>query len=163
MSVGKHEFRIERVLDAPRQLVWNAWTTPELVMQWWGPEYFTSPTCKIDLRVGGHFVYCMRGPDGTDYWNGGIYRELVPIEKLVCSIWFSTESGDQVDPASYGFDPIFPKEQRQSVTFEDLADKTKLTILYTVDSEEVLEIMRKVQMREGWETSLNKLTRALAR
>lgn len=163
MSVGKHEFRIERVLDAPRQLVWNAWTTPELVMQWWGPEYFTSPTCKIDLRVGGHFVYCMRGPDGTDYWNGGIYRELVPIEKLVCSIWFSTESGDQVDPASYGFDPIFPKEQRQSVTFEDLADKTKLTILYTVDSEEVLEIMRKVQMREGWETSLNKLARALAR
>jgi len=163
MSQGTHEFRIERVLDAPRQLVWNAWTSPELVMKWWGPDYFTSPSCKIDLRVGGNFVFCMRGPDGSDYWNGGIYREIVPIEKLVSTIWFSTEAGDIVDPASYGFDPIFPKEQHQTVTFEDMSEKTKLTIDYEVESEEILEIMRKVQMREGWETSLDKLARSLSR
>jgi uncharacterized protein YndB with AHSA1/START domain len=163
MSTGKHEFRIERILDAPRQLVWNAWTTPELVMQWWGPNYFTSPTCKIDLRVGGHFVFCMRGPDGTDYWNGGIYREVVPIEKLVSSIWFSNESGELIEPSSYGFDPIFPKEQHQTVTFEDLGEQTKLTIDYEVDSKEILEIMGRVQMREGWETSLDKLARSLSK
>jgi uncharacterized protein YndB with AHSA1/START domain len=159
---AKHEFRIERIFDAPRQLVWNAWTTPELVMQWWGPDYFTSPSCKIDLRVGGRFLYCMRGPDGTDFWNGGIYREIVPIEKIVSSIWFSNEDGDLVEPASYGFDPIFPRQQHQSVTFDDLGDRTRLTIDYDVESEEILEIMRKVQMREGWETSLNKLVRSLS-
>lgn len=163
MSLGKHEFKIERILDAPRQLVWNAWTTPELVMQWWGPDYFTSPSCKIDLRVGGHFVYCMRGPDGTDYWNGGIYRELVPIERMVCSIWFSNEGGEFVDPTAYGFDPIFPKEQHQTVTFEDLGEKTKLTIEYEVGSKEILDILDKIQMRQGWETSLDKLARALSR
>jgi uncharacterized protein YndB with AHSA1/START domain len=162
VSKANQEFRIERIFDAPRQLVWNAWTTPELVMQWWGPNYFTSPSCKIDLRVGGHFVFCMRGPDGTDFWNGGIYREIVPIEKLVSSIWFSNENGDLVEPVSYGFDPIFPKEQHQTVTFEDLGDKTRLTIDYAVESEEILEIMRKVQMREGWETSLDKVARLLA-
>ena len=163
ISKAKHEFRIERTLDAPRQLVWNAWTTPELVMQWWGPNYFTSPSCRIDLRVGGHFVFCMRGPGGTDFWNGGIYREIIPNEKIVSTIWFSNEGGELIEPSSYGFDPIFPKEQHQTVTFEDLGEQTKLTIEYEVESEEILEIMRKVQMREGWETSLDKLARSLSK
>lgn len=162
MSNGKHEFKIERKFDAPRQIVWNAWTTPELVMQWWGPNYFTSPSCKIDLRVGGHFLFCMRGPDGTDYWNGGVYKEILPIEKIVSSIWFSNKNGELIEPASFGFDPEFPREQTQSVTFEDLGEKTKLTIDYVVESEEVLEIMDRVQMRQGWETSLDKFAVALA-
>lgn len=158
---GKHELRIERVFDAPRQLLWNAFTQPELMMQWWGPEYFTSPSCKIDFRVGGKYLYCMRGPDGTDYWSGGTYKEIVPLEKIVCTDSFADEKGDVVDPTSYGFDPIFPKENVVTFTFEEIGDKTKLTILYVVESEAVLEIMRKVQMREGWEGSLDKLARSL--
>ena len=161
MTTAQHELRIERLFDAPRQLVWNAWTTPELIMQWWGPDYFTSPICKVDLRVGGKYLYCMRGPDGTDYWSGGTYKEIVPIEKLVCVDAFANEYGDKIDPIEIGFDPKFPKENIVTITFEEVGDKTKLTVLYVVESEEVLDVMRKVQMPEGWETSLNKLARAL--
>lgn len=161
MTTGKHELRIERVFDAPRQLVWNAWTTPELLMQWWGPGPFTSPICKVDLRVGGKYLYCMRGPDGTDYWSGGTYKEIVPLEKLVCVDAFANEHGEKIDPTAYGFDPIFPKENVVTITFEEVGEKTKLTVLYVVESEAVLEIMRKVQMREGWESSLDKLAQSL--
>ena len=162
MTTSTHELRIERIFDAPRELVWKTWTTPELIMQWWGPEYFTSPICKVDLRVGGKYLFCMRGPDGTDYWSGGTYNEIVPFEKLVCTDAFANEKGEQIDPASFGFDPNFPKENVVTITFEDMGDKTKLTVLYVVESEAILEIMRKVQMKEGWETSLNKFGRVLA-
>lgn len=161
MTTAKHKFRIERVFDAPPQLVWKVWTTPELIMQWWGPEPFTSPICKVDLRVGGKYLYCMRGPDGTDYWSGGTYQEIVPNEKIVYVDAFANENGEKVDPASIGFDPGFPKENVVTVTFEKVGEKTKLTILYVVESEDVLEVMRKVQMREGWESSLNKFAQTL--
>ena len=162
MTTGNHEFKIERVFDAPRQLVWNAFKEPELVMQWWGPDYFTSPSVQIDFRVGGKYLYCMRGPDGTDYWSGGTYKEIVPLEKLVCVDAFANEHGEKIDPTSIGFDPLFPKENVVTFTFEEIGDKTKLTILYLVESEAVLEIMRKVQMREGWESSLDKFARMLS-
>lgn len=161
MTTTKCELKIERIFDAPRQLVWNAWTTPELIMQWWGPEHFTSPTCEVDLRVGGKYLYCMRGPDGNDYWTGGTFNEIVPIEKLVCVQTFANEFGEKVDPIVYGFDPIFPKEVLLTTTLEEVANKTKLTILYLVESEEALEVMLKAQMREGWESSLNKFAQAL--
>ena len=60
---------ITRVFDAPRALVWEAWTNPKYVMQWWGPKGFTAPFCEIDFRVGGKFLCCMRTPDGQEGWN----------------------------------------------------------------------------------------------
>ncbi len=161
MKTTSYELRIERIFDAPRQLVWNAWTTPEFIMQWWGPEHFDSPTCKVDLRVGGSYLYCMRGPDGTRHWTAGKYTEIVPIEKIVCVQVFANESGEQIDPTEFGFSPNFPKEVFLTTTFEEVADKTKLTIHYHVDSAESLEAMRGVQMKEGWESSLNKFERAI--
>lgn len=58
-SAGR-DIVITRVFDAPRELVWKAWTDPEHLMRWWGPKEFTSPACKVDLRVGGKYVFCMR-------------------------------------------------------------------------------------------------------
>jgi uncharacterized protein YndB with AHSA1/START domain len=72
------ELIITRIFDAPRELVWKAWTEPEQLMRWWGPKSFTSPVCKIDLRVGGVYLYCMRSPEGQDYWNTGVYKEIIP-------------------------------------------------------------------------------------
>jgi uncharacterized protein YndB with AHSA1/START domain len=63
--------------------VWKAWTDPERVKRWWGPKGFTAPVCKIDLRVGGKFLYCMRSPDGKDYWNTDVYRDIVERERIV--------------------------------------------------------------------------------
>jgi uncharacterized protein YndB with AHSA1/START domain len=80
---------ITRLFDAPRELVWKAWTEPERVMRWWGPIGFTSPVSRIDLRVGGEYQSCMRSPDGKDFWSKGIFREIVAPEK-------SIESGKNV-------------------------------------------------------------------
>ena len=60
----KERMVITRIFDAPRALVWKAWTDPQYVMQWWGPKGFTSPVCKIDFGVGGKFLFCMKTPDG---------------------------------------------------------------------------------------------------
>ena len=94
------ELVITRVLDAPREAVWNAWTDPTRFMLWWGPKGFLSPACKIDLRVGGKYLACMRSPEGQDYWSTGVYREIVPMERLVCTDSFADAKGNVV-PASH--------------------------------------------------------------
>ena len=153
--------RLERLLDAPRHLVWRAWTDPEQMKKWWGPDHFTSPVLTIDLRVGGKFHGCMRGPDGKDYWSGGTYKEVAPEEKLVVTDFFSNENGEVVDPVGYGADPLFPKENIVTITFEEIGKQTKLTVLYVVESQEVLDVMLQMQMKEGWESSLEKLATSL--
>ena len=83
---------IERVFDAPRELVWKAWTDPEQVMRWWGPKGYTSPAAEIDFRVGGKYLFAMRSPEfqeGRDLWSTGVYREIVPLERLVCTNSFA--------------------------------------------------------------------------
>ena len=117
-----------RIFDAPRTLVWKAWTTPEYVMRWWGPKDFTSPLCRIDLRVGGRFTYSMRAPDGKVFYNGGEFREIIPLKKIVWLFYFADADGNRVSPAHYGF----PDEDREGnideVLFEDCANgRTKLT------------------------------------
>jgi len=119
-----------RIFAAPRALVWKAWTTPEYVMKWWGPKDFTSPMCRIDLRVGGRFTYSMRTPDGHVGYNGGEFREIIPLEKIVWLWYFADADGNRVSPAHYGF----PDEEREGnidvILFEDYGNGlTKL--LYT--------------------------------
>ncbi len=95
---------VTRVFDAPRELVWKAWTDPKYVMQWWGPKGFTAPVCTMDFRVGGKFLCCMRAPDGQEFWNAGEYHEIVPHEKIVSSMYFSDSQGNKVEPAHYGIE-----------------------------------------------------------
>ena len=74
---------LSRVYDAPLQAVWEAWTIPEEVAQWWGPRGFTLTTHSHDVRTGGHWHYTMHGPDGTDYENTTQYLEVVPRQRMV--------------------------------------------------------------------------------
>jgi uncharacterized protein YndB with AHSA1/START domain len=120
---------ITRIFDAPRAHVWKAWTRPEYVMKWWGPKGFTSPVCRIDLRVGGRFTYSMRAPDGKVFYNGGEFREIVPLERIVWLWYFADADGNRVTPAKYGF----PDEDREGnideILFEDYGNgQTKLTL-----------------------------------
>src|ERR1700722_7778400 len=85
-TTAEKDFVITRLLDAPRTLVFKAWTDPEHVKQWWGPHHFSCPICQIDLKVGSAYRFVMRGPDGTDYPMGGVYREIVVPERLVFTI-----------------------------------------------------------------------------
>src|SRR5260370_18353649 len=102
----KERMVITRVFDAPRALVWKAWTDPQYVMQWWGPKGFTAPFCKIDFRVGGKFLCCMKSPDGQEGWNGGEYHENVPHQKIVYSLYIADSNGNKVRPSE---DRMLPK------------------------------------------------------
>ena len=117
-----HDLVITRIFDAPRELVWKAWTDPKLVVQWWGPQGFTSPTCEIDLRVGGRYLMSMKMPDGPECWTGGEYTEIVAPEKIVAVLFYADQNGkvDSADPNDV--------EVRDVVTFEEIAGgRTKLT------------------------------------
>ncbi len=144
---------ISRIIDAPVELVWKAWTEPERLMRWWGPKDFTSPSCKLDLRVGGKYLFCMRDPDGKDYWSTGVFREIVPQQRLSFTDSFADPQGNVVPASYYGFDAPFPEELLVTVTFEDLGGKTQLTMKHTgfPDAE------NKDMAGLGWNQSFDKL------
>src|SRR6266478_8011359 len=113
------EISMTRLFDAPRRLVFDAFTMPELVKRWLlGPPGWTMPVCEIDLRVGGAYRYVWRHADGKEMGMGGIYREIVPQERLVCTELF--------DEAWY------PGESLTTTTLVERAGRTTLTstILY---------------------------------
>lgn len=159
---------IERVFNAPRKLVWKAWTDPALIKQWWGPEGFSAPSIKVDLRVGGKYTYAMHGPEGSewdrDMYSSGIFKEIVPHEKIVTTDYFSDENGNKIEPSVEGQDENFPTELVVTITFEDAGEgKTKLTLFYPkAENEAQFEAMLKSGMKEGWNSSLNKLENVLA-
>jgi uncharacterized protein YndB with AHSA1/START domain len=122
------ELVVTRVFDVPRELVFRAWTEPECVKRWWGPEGFTMPYCDIDLRPGGIFLRCMRSPEGQDFWVTGVFREVVAPERLVFTDSFADAEGNVVPPARYGVGPGMPLERLVTVTFEEHAGSTKVTV-----------------------------------
>jgi uncharacterized protein YndB with AHSA1/START domain len=158
---------ITRVFDAPREMVWKAWTDPELVKQWWGPEGFSAPSIKIDLRVGGKYIFAMQGQKGTEWENvmysAGIYREIVPNEKLVVTDYFSDEEGNKLPPMTFGQEQNFPDEMTVTVLFNETADgKTELVLQYPKPvTEEHMKAMISSRMEEGWNSSLDKLAKSL--
>ncbi len=150
---------ITRVFDAPRELVWKAWTDPKYVMQWWGPKGFTAPVCKIDFRVGGKFLCCMRAPDGAEGWNGGEYFEIVPFEKIVYSMYFADADGNKVDPAQLGIEHEGMDDAHDVVTFEDLGNgRTKVTLI----GNESMESAKESGQVEGWNEILDKVAAVVA-
>jgi len=161
------EIVITRELDAPPQHVWKAWTDPELVKRWWGPEHFTAPTVRMDLKVGGKYVWSMRGPAGTQWdremFNAGVFKEIVPNEKLVLTQFMSDVDGNMIDATKYGQPPDFPAEFQITVLFEGTGNgRTRLSIIYPKpESEAQYQAMLKSGMKEGWDSSMNKLAEAL--
>jgi len=83
MGVGARYIVIERVVDAPPALVFQCWTDPKQLARWWAPHGFTNPVCELDVRIGGAWRIVMRAPDGAEYPCHGVYREIVPAERLV--------------------------------------------------------------------------------
>jgi len=97
------DLTITHIFDAPRENVWKAWTRPEHFIRWWGPKGFSLPVCKIDLRVGGEYFYCVRFPDGKDlFWGKGVYREIVAPQRLVMTDSFADDKGNIVPAMYYG-------------------------------------------------------------
>ena len=152
------ELVITRVFDAPRDLVFKAWTEPEQLMRWWGPNGFTTPSVTVDLRVGGVFHYCMRSPDGQDFWGIGVYREIVPPERIVYMDSFADAHGNAVPPSHYGMSADHPAEMLMTVTFVEKEAKTELTLRHAIpESSEV-----RGGAQQGWTEMLERLADELA-
>jgi len=154
---NKSELIITRIFDAPRELAWKAWTEPEWLKKWWGPQYFTAPVIKNDLRVGGTYLYCMRSPEGKGYWGTGVYREIVPNERLVLTDSFADEKGKVVPAAYYGLGEDYPLELLVTVTLEAIGNKTKMVLKH----EGVPEGQIKDLTRAGWSGSFDKLAESI--
>jgi len=122
---------VERIFEAPRERVWQAWTDPELFMRWWGPSTFTSPTCQMDVRPGGRYVWSMRDPDGNDYYSAGSFLEVVPPERLVYTDSFADKDGNIISPSAYGMGDDFPEVITVTVTLEDLGQRTKMRTVFS--------------------------------
>ncbi|CAG0967162.1 hypothetical protein ANRL2_01354 [Anaerolineae bacterium] len=152
------EFVMTRVLNAPREAVFKAWTEQRQVVRWWGPKGFTTPYCRIDLRPGGVFHYCMRSPDGEDYWGRGVYTEVAEPERLALFDSFSDEFGNIVEPSVYGMSPEWPIETLLVVTFDDLDGRTGLALRSDIST----ELAESSGARQGWEESLDRLAEYLS-
>ncbi len=147
------ELLITREFNAKPDVVWKAWTDPELMKKWWGPKDFTSPTVKLDFRQGGKYLNCMRGPDGKEYWSTGVYKEIVPKKKIVVTDSFADEKGNVVPSSYYGMKNL-PMELQIQVILEELKDgKTKMELHHIgiPDGE-----MRNLT-DQGWNQSFDKL------
>ncbi|HMK53920.1 MAG TPA: SRPBCC domain-containing protein [Methanobacteriaceae archaeon] len=154
-----NELIINRIFDAPPEEVWKAWTDPESVKHWWGPKEFTAPVSRIDLRVGGKYLYCMRSPDGQDFWSTGTYREIVPLHRIVATDSFADEKGNVVPASYYQMTGDWPLELLVTVTFQEQEGKTRLTLQHAgmPDSE------NRDLAKAGWNESLDKLAEYLAK
>jgi uncharacterized protein YndB with AHSA1/START domain/ketosteroid isomerase-like protein len=154
-SSSDKEIVITRVFDAPRELVWNVWTDPAHIAQWWGPRGFTTTVTAMDLRPGGKWRYVMHGPDGNDYPVNGVFSEVVPYERIVTT--------DEFDDGWKPPQPIdLPKGIVATALFEDHGKQTKLTLIVshaTVEDRKKHEAMGVVG---GWNSSLDCMADHLA-
>ena len=157
-NVKKKDLIVTRVFDAPVDLVWKAWTDPEQVMRWWGPESFTSPVARIDFREGGTSLVCMRSPEGQDFYNIWEYRKIVPMELIEFIQNFADKDGKKADPAAHGLPTDFPQDVRTTVTFKAKGDnKTEMTVTeYGYMSDQMFDLSR-----AGLEQCLDKMAESL--
>ena len=141
-TTTSRELRVTKTLHAPIDLVWEVWTKPEHIANWWGPNGFTNTIHKMDLREGGEWKLTMHGPDGTNYANRSVFREIVPHKKIVFE----------------HFNPHFIT----TVLFESRGQETFLDWSGLFDSAEMLQtVIRAHKADEGMKQNVEKLEQYL--
>jgi len=142
---GERTVTLTRVFDAPRELVWRAWTDPKHMAQWFGPHGFTSSVPELNVRAGGALRIVMHGPDGNDYPMKGIFSEVRPPERLVFSNIAIDKDGNHL------------LEGETTVMLEARGDKTKLTLHTYAKGMVPYAPQMLAGMEAGWSQSLDKL------
>jgi uncharacterized protein YndB with AHSA1/START domain len=142
---AQQELVMTRILDAPREVVFKAWTDPERVKLWWGPKGFTNPVCELDVRPGGAMRIHMRAPNGIVYPMTGVFNEIVEPERLVFTSGALDEKGT----------PLF--EILTTVTFAEHGGKTKLTLHAKVMMATPAGAPHLAGMEMGWSQTLDRL------
>jgi uncharacterized protein YndB with AHSA1/START domain len=149
----KYELSLTRVIDAPRHKIFKAWTTPELVKQWFAPLPWTTPHVEMDLRPGGANLFVMADPDGNEFPNRGVYLEIVENEKLVFTDAFTSAWVPSAKPFMVG-----------TITLEDLGGgRTKYTATVLHWSEEDRLAHEKMGFHEGWGQCTDQLAALVAK
>lgn len=151
-DISACEIRIERIFNAPRALVWQAWTDPAHIMRWWGPQGFENQRCESDLRVGGRFQLAMRAPDGNVYPCIGTFREIVEAERIV----YEGEAAEG-HPCGAGI----PPHSRVTITFTAQGQHTLLAHHTRFLDAERLVAASQAGYQPGWEDSLTRLAQFL--
>ncbi|MFN0197659.1 MAG: SRPBCC domain-containing protein [Planctomycetaceae bacterium] len=165
-SATEPPFVISRVFHAPREVVYRAWTEREQLQQWFGPKGTTIPTCSLDLRPGGMFLYAMQSPSGSIMWGRWIFREIDPPHKLVFVVSFSDASGGITRAP---FEGQWPLEMLTVVTFEEHAGIGRGTLV-TVQSSAIGGTQIECDtffaghesMKGGWTGTLDQLSEHLS-
>lgn len=152
------EFAVSRVFNAPRELVWKAWTEVGQLQQWFGPKGFTTPTCTLELKVGGTYHYCLRSADGHELWGKWVFVEIVSPEKLVVISSFSDAQGGVT---RHPMAPIWPLETYSTMTLTESGGKTTLTLRWLpyrpTDEEREKFDSNHPSMQQGWGGTLDRL------
>jgi uncharacterized protein YndB with AHSA1/START domain len=144
-STADREIAQTRIFRAPRELVFEMWTNPEHIVNWYGPKGFTDTVIEMDVRPGGMWRHVMHGPDGVDHHNDCRYLEIVRPERLV-------------------YEHLSPPEFVATVTFEDLGDETKMTMQMVFESPELRnDTVEKYGAIEGLTQTLGRLEQLLAK
>ncbi|MGH8369980.1 MAG: SRPBCC family protein [Gammaproteobacteria bacterium] len=145
------EFVISRVFDAPRELMWKVWTEPERLTQWFGPKGVKMPTCKMDFRPGGTFLYCMLTPDGHEMWGKWVFREIDAPNRIVLVNSFSDPEGGLT---RHPLNPDWPLEMLSTTSFSEQGSKTLLTVrwqpLNPTEAERHTFETNHASMQQGW-------------
>ena len=122
---------IERIFEAPIDLIWQMWTDPDHFKNWYGPTGFTVPVAEMDMRVGGKRLVCMASPDGSmKMWTTGEYIEIALKERLVYTESQADENGNVVEPSSVGMPEGYPTTTEVTVLLEDLGGRTKMVMTH---------------------------------
>ena len=138
------EIKITRILNAPIDLVWEAWIKPEHIANWWGPNGFTTTITKMDLKAGGEWDLVMHGPDGTDYKNKSIFKEVVLHKKIV-------------------YEHVSAPKFVSTISFEAQGEQTQLTWHMLFESvEEFIRVVKTFKADEGLKQNEEKLEAYLA-
>lgn len=153
-TLSDREFVMERTFDAPRKLVFEAYSDCKHLAHWWGPKGWTLPVCKIDFRPGGVWLYCMRGSEGAESWGKAIYREIVEPERIVHLDTFVDETGNLIEGTP---------EMLITVMFEEQGGKTKLTSHTQFPSAADLEAVLNMGMEAGFTQTLDRLEEHLSK
>jgi len=146
------ELVLTRIINAPREKVFRAWTDPQLLKQWFAPAPWTTPVAELDVRPGGANLIVMRGPDGNEFPNRGVYLEVVKNERLVFT-----------DAYTKAWEPSDKPFMTVTLTFEDQGGKTKYTARvrhWTVADREAHE---KMGFHQGWGQCADQLTALVTR
>ena len=143
-NTADREIRLSRKLDAPVELVWEVWTTPEHIANWWGPNGFTNTIHKMEVKPGGVWELVMHGPDGTDYKNKSVFKEIVPFKKIV-------------------YEHVSAPKFVSTIEFEQQGEQTLISwhMLFET-AEQFIQVVKTFKADEGLKQNIEKLQVYLA-